>query len=235
MFTNETKEIFLENLGSTWLYDSSYLFLIVPLGLIGAVLNCISFFVFLKKDLRCLHLYQYFQVYALTSVVLSLVLSGSFLHSPRFLFELSISKSARVYKCLIEASYVLPLCLFYSNALNILLNIERASSFTEKLKYFKNVSPYSACFCLFVVCVVINLPMYFLIDTAPDAYVYEAVSVREKALQFRGICTRNRSSLGLFGLIATWFSFVAKELIAFSFDIASNVVSIVCFKRLVAT
>ena len=229
--SKEIKEIFLEKLGSTWLYDSLYFFLIVPMGIVGVLLNCISFVIFLKKGLRELNFYKYFQVYALTGVVLSLILSFSFMHSPHFLFEISISMYSRIFKCLIEASYVLPLFLFFSNALNILLNIERASSFSENLKSFKRISPYSACFCLFMICAVINLPMYFLIDTVSDEYINEALSVREKAFQIKGLCIRNPGSLNLFGIIATWFSFVVKELVTFILDVASNIVAIICFKK----
>ena len=225
------REIFLKKIGSTWLYDSFYLFLIVPMGMFGALLNILSFFIFLKKDLRGINFYKYFQLYALTSAVLSLILSMSFMQSPRFFFEISISQSARIFKCLIEGSYVLPLFLFFSNALNILLNIERASKFSDKLKSFKKISPYLACLCLFIVCALINLPMFFLIDTASDEYINEALSSLEKAIQFKGICIRNENSLSLFGTIATLFSFVVKDLITFILDIASNIGAIICFKK----
>jgi hypothetical protein len=227
----ELKNMFLDKIGSSWLYDSLYLFLITPLGILGTFLNSISFLVFLKKNLRQIKFYQYYQVYALTGVSLSFIQAFSFMVSPRYLFELSISRSARIFKCLIEASYVMPLFLFYSNALNILLNIERASNFTDKLKFFKKISPYSACFILFILCFIINLPMFFLIDTASNENVYEALATRQKAVQFKGLCVRNQNSLNLFGIIATWFGFVVKDLIAFSLDIASNVLSIIFFKR----
>ncbi len=231
MLFKENRDIFLDKIGSTWLYDSLYLFLIVPMGILGALLNIISFFIFLKKDLRDVNFYKYFQVYALTGTVLSLILCCTFMISPRFLFEISISQSARIFKCLIEASYVLPLFLFFSNALNILLNIERASNFSDKLKSFKKISPYLACLCLFILCSLINLPMFFLIDTASDEYINEALIIHEKAIQFKGLCIRNANSLSLFGTIATWFSFVVKELVTFILDIASNVVAIICFKK----
>ncbi len=43
------KEIFLTIVGSTWLHDSLYIFLIVPMGAIGVVLNILTICIFFKK------------------------------------------------------------------------------------------------------------------------------------------------------------------------------------------
>lgn len=228
---NEIKEIFLSKIGSTWIYDTLYLCLIVPMGAIGVILNSISLFIFLKRNLRHLSFFKYFQVYTLISIILSATVCCTFFLSPRYFFKLSTSYSARIFKCHVTPSYVIALFLFYSNALSVLLNLERASSFTEKFKRFKTISPYNASLYLFILCVIINIPTYFLIDMATDREIKEALSSLEKAKLFKGICLRNKNSLSMFGVIATLFGFVIKGLITLILDLISNVISMVYFKK----
>lgn len=229
--SQEIKEIFLSKIGSSWLYDTLYLFIIVPMGILGTILNTISLCIFSKKDLRALSFFKYFQVYTLSSLILSFTLSFSFYLSPRYLFNVSTSYSARIFKCQITPSYIIALFLFYNNAISVLLNIERASTFTENFKKFKNMSPYSACLYLLVLCAMINLPTHFLIDVASDSEVYSALKSFENVKRFKGICLRNKNSLSSFGITATLFGFVVKGLLTLVLDIISNVLSIVYFKR----
>lgn len=115
--------------------------------------------------------------------------------------------------------------------MSVLLNIERASSFTEHFKKFKNISPYSACLYLLILCAMINLPTHFLIDIASDSEVYSALKSFENVKLFKGICLRNKNSLSSFGITATLFGFFVKGLLTLLLDIISNVLSIVYFKR----
>jgi len=229
MNSTNLKEIFLSKIGSTLLYDSLYLFLIVPMGIIGTILNIISLIIFFRKNMRNISFYRYFQIYAINSLILSFTLSFSFFLSPRYFFELSISRAARIFKCLIEPSYILPLALFYSNAMNILLNIERASCFTTKFKYFKNTSPYLICFWLFFICTIINLPTYFLIDFTSDSDIQAALTLGDN--NFKGICLRSKSSFTVFGIVATSFGIIIKGILTLILDICSNILAIYFFKR----
>jgi hypothetical protein len=231
MSSNDLKEIFLSKIGSTLLYDSLYLFLIVPMSVIGTILNIISLIIFFRKNMRNLSFYKYYQIYAINSLILSFTLSLNFLHSPRFFFDLSISRAARIFKCLIELSYVLPLALFYSNAMNILLNIERATCFTTKFKYFKNTSPYLICFWLLLICTIVNMPAYFLIRPASDKEINDALT--NLTGSFKSLCLRNNNILKdtIFGIVITLFGIIIKGLFTLIIDIASNFISIYYFKK----
>lgn len=52
-------EIFLTSIGSSWIIDSCYLFVIAPLGLLAFFSNLISFLVFLKAEFQNLGLFSY--------------------------------------------------------------------------------------------------------------------------------------------------------------------------------
>ncbi len=116
-FNNETgliKSIYYLIVGSTWRYDSIYLFLITPMGLLGVLFNSVSFGIFISKKFRNQALFKYLQVYTFNSLILSATFSGSFLISPRYLFDLSHSISARIFKCYLVPSVIVSLIFYYN-------------------------------------------------------------------------------------------------------------------------
>jgi len=105
--TELIKSIFYMIVGSTWTLDSLYLFLVTPMGLLGLMLNAVSFGIFISKQFRSHTLFKYLQVYTFNSMILSATLSCSFLISPRYLFDLSTSLSARIFKCYLVPSGII--------------------------------------------------------------------------------------------------------------------------------
>jgi hypothetical protein len=79
-----------------------------------------------------------------------------FLDTPHILFEISISEIARIYYCNLVNCFLL--FFFYGNCIEILINLERALSFSNKFDRLKKTSTYLICFIVFIVCVVIHLP-----------------------------------------------------------------------------
>ena len=57
--TTDQKSVFLLNVKSVWLQEILNLCTIVPLGLVGTVLNLISLRIFLNKSLRNIKLFEY--------------------------------------------------------------------------------------------------------------------------------------------------------------------------------
>ena len=49
LFVYDFRTLFIANVRNTWAADFCYLYLIVPMGLIGSVLNSISLIIFLKN------------------------------------------------------------------------------------------------------------------------------------------------------------------------------------------
>ena len=53
IITNQTDiSLFNERIGSTWLLDSIYLFIITPIGFIGGILNLFSLFIMNKIKIK---------------------------------------------------------------------------------------------------------------------------------------------------------------------------------------
>ena len=66
IITNQTDiSLFNERIGSTWLLDSIYLFIITPIGFIGGILNLFSLFIMTKIKIKKTKLYQYLKFYSL--------------------------------------------------------------------------------------------------------------------------------------------------------------------------
>lgn len=230
---SDPKELVLAVIGSSWWYDSLYLFIITPMGLIGFILNTLSLIVFFNKRFRHINLFKYFKIYTFNYLIVSLMVSCFFFLSPKYFFKLSISYSARIFKCLVVPSYGIALLFFYGNAMGILLNLERASNYSIRYRRFKQINPYKLSFILFLICVVINIPSCFLVKIASDKDVEDAINNYENAIKFKGICIRHPISLTLYGKIATIFGYSVKGLLTLILDIASNIASMLAYKTFI--
>ena len=219
------KQIFLLKLGSSVPLDAIYLFVISPLGVIGTLLMLISFVIFLQKDFRNNAFFQYFQVYTLSSLIQAMAMIGMFLKAPRYLFDLSISESARIYCCRILSSYVVALFFFFGDAIFILLNMERIAQFSPRLKSFMKIHPYLACCILLVICELINLPTFFVYEMAIDEDIKNALSSYKGVLGFKGLCPKTQFGLSPLGQAFNIFGYVVKGLVVLLVDFAINITS----------
>ena len=220
------KEIFLLKLGSTYFLDTIYLFVITPMGIIGTFLMFFSLIVFLNKEFRNLKFFQYLQVYSLSSLIQAVCMALMFFKSPRFLFEISISMSARIFTCKILSSYVVALLFFYNDVIFILLNLERISQFTQnELKNYKKVNPYLACFILLVICELFNLPTHFVYEVATDQEIESALKSYQNVLAFKGLCDKTSFGVSSIGKSLGVFGYVIKGLITLLIDLASTMAS----------
>ena len=147
----ELKEILLSQMLKTWLLEKFYLYLIIPMGVIGSVLNLLSLLVFLNKKLRNVALFKYMAVYSLTSLILAFSHSLNsdlgiffFYFTANTFYDLALSINGRIFSCYIINSVIL-FSFFYGNVLDIFINLERALNFTNKHEKLKNTSPES-CF-----------------------------------------------------------------------------------------
>jgi hypothetical protein len=166
------KSLILANIRSTYLTDSLRLYLIVPIGNIGTFLNIITILILINKKFNNLNIFKLMKIYSLTSCIISftMIFSG-LLFTPHILFDLSISKFARIYTCNI-VSWILNLFFSYGNCLDILMNLERALSFSNKYHKIKQISAYLICFIVLIICVIIHIPSDLAGTYTPDDQLY---------------------------------------------------------------
>ena len=128
-------EQFLRRIGSSIELDSTYLFLISPIAVIGFLLNIISLVGLFKIRVRGTVLYNYLRIYTINSVILNIIAVGSICtYAPRY-FDGSITYFSRVYRCIIF-NYVSTTFYFFGNVMDILIVLERIAIFNKKVKKY---------------------------------------------------------------------------------------------------
>ena len=156
--------LLLEQIHSSWLLDSLFLFVLSPLSLVSMAFSLLSFAALSSNDK---HIYQYLRIHALNSVLSSLVMAFSFVSfSPRY-FAFALELAARYYRCVVLSAATT--LYFFKNVLDVLIALERLSLLVAWLRRFRTKSPHTLCLGVFVACAVINSPTYFIARPKSDA------------------------------------------------------------------
>lgn len=164
--SSEINKQLYQRLGSTWLLDSVYLFIMSPLGFVGFVLN-IMFLIFILarvKQANHIRLYKYLTIDSINSSVICFLLTFVFINfSPRY-FEFTFNNLTKFYRCFILTYFIASLSLF-SYLLDIVILIDRMSLFLNyKITRLNQIKPFTKCFIILIICFLINLPLLFSID-----------------------------------------------------------------------
>lgn len=203
-------ELLLQNSISSRFKDSFFLFLIVPLCILGFFLNGISLIIFFKKAFDNLSLFQYLKVYTANSLIL--ILLGIF--TPNYF---SFSYNVRIFKCLIISSFS-PMLYCFGYTLDTFINIERALCYSKKFAKFKLLTPYKVCLIAFILVLLINLPTFFIYGITDDKDLTKE------------LCYRTEFSLSSFGKIILVMAFILQGPLLLAAVIASNLFSILSFR-----
>jgi len=150
--------LLLSNIRTTYLTDALNLYLIVPMAVIGTYFNFVTLTILGKKSFRKMNIYKLMLIYSFISFIITLFMIFFFFYTPHILFEMSISEIGRIYSCNFINWFLM--FFFYGNCIDILINLERALSFSNKFEKLKKTSPYLICFIVFIICVLIHLPTY---------------------------------------------------------------------------
>jgi len=163
--------LLLANLRTTYYSDALVLNLIVPMAMIGTILNAITILILTRKTFRNINIFKIMLVYSITGSIITFGGIFFFLFTPYILFELSISLMGRIYTCYLLNSIFL-LFFFYGNCLDILMNLERALSFSNGYQKIKQTSPYLICFIALIICIIIHIPSNLAQAHTPDDELY---------------------------------------------------------------
>jgi len=134
--------LLLANMRTTYLIDALRLYLTTPMAIIGTLLNTISIMILSSKSFRNINYYKLMKVYNLISLLITFGSFFTFLFTPNILFELTISKIARIYCCNIM-NYIFIMLFFYL-----------------------------ICFIVLIICIIINLPSNLALTYTPDDQLY---------------------------------------------------------------
>jgi hypothetical protein len=163
--------LLLANIRSSYIKDSLNLYLIIPMGIIGSIMNLLTFIILNNKKSNNENIYKIMKVYSLNSLLITFFISFIFLYSPYVLLEFSKSIIGRIYSCNLTNWFYL-LFFFFGNCLDVLLNLERALEYSNGYAKIKQISPYFICFIILVLCIIIHIPSDLALSHTPDDQLY---------------------------------------------------------------
>ena len=213
-----------QRLGSTWLLDSVYLFIISPLGFVGFVLNILFLFFLLPRmqQLNKLRLYKYLMCYSINSSVICFLLTFIFIHfSPRY-FEFTFTTYvSKFYRCHLLAYVILGLCLF-GYLLDIVILIDRLSLFlNHKISRLNQSKPFTKCFVILIICLLINTPLLFSMK----------INNQPNESSPSNFCTPTKFANSKEGFIVSIILIFIRDILALIFEIFMTGLSIYYYKN----
>ena len=223
-------DYFLKQTGSTWFSESIYFYSVAPLGIFGILLNTLSFIILLKLQEGSFSIFKYMRVFTLNSIFLSsMIFLFIFTHLPRH-FRFSITYFARFYRCVIMIN-VANMLNFYESILNVLIMLERISSFVLKFKKYTNIPPYRTSLFCFIVCVLICMPTYFVSEVKDqDKFIHDIEHYNESQVELKYCHKTNFSKTGFGKLIISIVITIMNGIIVV-IEVYLTIITLVNFKK----
>jgi hypothetical protein len=217
----------LREIGSTWFYDSFYLFGFTTLGLVSLVTNLISYFIFNGPFFARKPLYAYLKVSCLNSALVSLFSITNLLWSSRRYHAFANTELATILRCYIKHPVIL-VGYFYGSMLDIVFALERLAEITNLRAEFRRFRPVRVCLLLFTLCFLLNLPYIFLFTPQKRFLSEHHTNVTE---YFFGYGESNFALNTTIGVVLKRTQYFVRDVLTLVVLISVNVISLVNFKR----
>ena len=236
-YSNEIKNISLfkekvySSLGSTWLYDGFYLYIMFPWTSINIILNLIAYFVLDKIELKqnTKKLYTYLKIYVMCCAIMSFGGTTIFISfSPRYV-SFGLGFFARLLRCQIN-SIILMLLHFYANILDIWIIFERLSQFSwySSSSFIKRNSPYKIAILSFLFCTLVNMPsMFWHSIKTDDEFIRDAIENPETF----SYCSQTKFASSPLGAILSLIMLLIKDILTLILEIILNIILIVYYVK----
>jgi hypothetical protein len=218
--TINPKILLLSNIRSSWLQEMLFLCTVVPMGLIGTVLNLMSLSIFLKKSIRKITLFKYLIILSIINSIIAFSKIFFFLRTPHIFFDLSLSIYGRLFVT-IGINDIISYFFFLGNLIEIMINIERAIYFSVGFQNFKKISPYLICCFILILSLIIYIPNFLSIKMVPEDQIY---------ILYR-VTIPTDFALSKLGKIALLISYILEGPAIFILLIITNIIALISFKR----
>jgi hypothetical protein len=220
--TVNPKILLLSSIRSSWLQEMFFLCSLVPMGLVGTVLNLMSLSIFLKKSIRKIALFKYLIILSIINSIIASTQIFSFLRTPHIFFDLSLSIYGRLFVT-IGINDIISYFFFLGNLIEIMINIERAIYFSEGFQKLKKTSPYLISFFILVLSLIIYTPNFLSLKLVPEDQIYILYK----------ITILTDFALSKLGIITLLISYILEGPVVFILLIITNIIAIISYKRFV--
>jgi hypothetical protein len=217
--SSDFRSLFLDSIRNTWIAEIFYLYLIVPMGILGTILNIITLIIYYQNKKK-LPLFKYLIVYSACCVIIAIIGILFFYVCPYQLFDLAVSYFGRIFKCYILSSNG-NFLFFYINSLDVLINFERTLNFCYKFQKLKEISPYKICLVVLILCLIINIP---------NNMAQEMVQTEDLPVKLKN-CVATSFALKPYGKILLLVSFFIQGPLLLLLILISNILSVLSFKN----
>lgn len=225
----QLEEIYYQIIGSSWLVDSLYVFIVGPVGFIGLMLNLLSFIAFIriKNKLNRTNLTKYFKVYTLASSIGCFVTMMYFLTTAHY-FDFVNSFWVGVYSCKVSQYFIT--LYFFCNILDCMILFERLTSFVDILKNYSKFNPYNLCLITFLICNFINIP-YFFYFTIRSEQELNTARLNPNLNESFTYCAREEYFQSFYGQLILILVILFRDILTLIFELTSSILSIFLFRN----
>jgi len=220
--TLDQKTLYLSNTGTIWLQEVLYLCIIVPMGVIGTVLNLLSLIIFLRKSLRDKAFFKYLIINSIVNIILAFTFIFFFYYCPHIFYDLALSINARIFVTFV-VNGIISFFNFFSTLIEIMINVERALYFSDGYPKFKKISPYMISFFIFILSLVIFIPNFWSVKMVPTDKIFTI---------FR-VTMPTDFALSKHGKILLSVCLLLEVPVVFIFIITTNVLSFISYKNFI--
>jgi hypothetical protein len=144
--------------GSTFYQEVIFLSLI-PLGIIGTLLNIFVLVVLRDEEFR-LPIHQYMRIYTFNSILICLSAATRFVSNSRRFFDFSNTITPQIYFAYFYIGFQ-NLIYIFGGYMDVLLSLDRFLLLSDKFKYLTRLSPNLVCSVFLLMSSIIELPYWF--------------------------------------------------------------------------
>jgi hypothetical protein len=225
--SSQLDQLFQIKLGSYPILDSIYLYYLIPLSMIGLILNLISFITFVNINFKKKILRHYLIIYSLDGII-----------GCSFAIWYCLSRLSGKYESLLTYSMFLIRCkligigiasFFHANLLDCIILCERISYFNSKFNRILKYNPYLMSFFLLIFVNFVNLPQY-LINDMREKSEFDQARLNLTILQTFSYCKRNQFFYSTIGNIILYLVIAIRDILTLIVESIAVVYSFVAFR-----
>ena len=206
---------------STFDMDVVYVLVLIPLSALSFILNSFTFRVLLSEQFNLSFIYSYFRLYVFNSLIISLLLTTTFVSNSYRYFEFTNTYASITYGIYVFTP-ILTVLYFYSSLLEIIIIIERTEKFLPpRFRYLKRLDFNTTCFGLFAFSLALNSPTFINWYTASESVQLADGTIKE--IFYWGA---TEFSLSAYGKVLTFEVYFVSDFIFLFIKINLNILSV---------
>ena len=164
--TIKSLDSWLKAYGYPFYLEILYIFILTPLSVLTFASNLVTYMVLRKKQFMTSEFFRYLRLYVLNGCIISLIIITAFTSVTHQLFKFTNTYETIFYGCYIYFP-LLSIFYFFSSLLEICVVFERLLFFLpRRFKRIKILSFKTFHILMFIISIAINIPAYFLFETA---------------------------------------------------------------------